>query len=137
MCAAVMREGLSRSTTRRLRQTFNAAMSWAEAQGYVRVSPARGITEPRGAGSDERREMRPVMASSLAEMVAAQREVAGEYADLTTFAWETGLRSGEMRALRLMDVIEVPVPAMLVSRSAPDGASVRSTTKSGKARRGR
>lgn len=45
----------------------------------------------------------------------------------------TGLRWGEICALRVRDVQLVPRPSFRVSRSASDGAEVR-TTKSGRAR---
>ncbi|WP_402374007.1 tyrosine-type recombinase/integrase [Isoptericola rhizosphaerae] len=136
MYASLMQDGMSRATCRRMRQSFNSALSWAERQGYVRASPARGVTEPRGTGADDRREIRPVREDDLRQMEARQRSIAGQYADLTIFAWETGLRSGEVRALRVRDVLDVPIPALWVTRSAPDGASeIRTTTKGGRGRR--
>jgi len=46
----------------------------------------------------------------------------------------TGLRWGEIAALRVRDVQTVPFPAFRVSRSRPDGQKVRPVTKGGNPR---
>jgi integrase len=48
-------------------------------------------------------------------------------------AW-TGLRWSELRAIRVRDFAEVPMPLLVVQRAEPEGTSVKST-KSGKGRR--
>jgi integrase len=61
-------------------------------------------------------------------------DVAPEQSDVVLVLGLTGLRWGELVALRVRDVQMVPYPAIRVSRSAPDGQPVRTTTKGGKAR---
>ncbi len=68
-----------------------------------------------------------------------QRAYAGRYADITLVLALTGLRLGELRGLRVRDVVSVPYPAIVVQRSVPQsgrtGAPIeRSTTKSGRSR---
>ena len=44
------------------------------------------------------------------------------------------MRWSELRAIRVRDFIEVPLPVLVVQRAAPEGVQVK-TTKSGKSRR--
>ena len=46
----------------------------------------------------------------------------------------TGLRWSELRAIRVQDFIEVPLPVLVVQRAAPEGVRVK-VTKSGRSRR--
>jgi hypothetical protein len=48
-------------------------------------------------------------------------------------AW-TGLRWSELRAIRVRDFVEVPMPVLVVQRAAPEGIRVK-VTKSGRSRR--
>lgn len=48
-------------------------------------------------------------------------------ADIMLLLGWTGLRWGEMRVLRVGDVMQVPTPGLLVSRSNPEGVGVKST----------
>jgi integrase len=55
-------------------------------------------------------------------------------ADITLLAGWTGLRWGELRALRVGDLQEIPSPAFWVARSQTEGGKVK-TTKGRSARR--
>jgi integrase len=55
-------------------------------------------------------------------------------ADLVLLASWTGLRWSELRALRVRDFVEVPMPMLIVQRAEPEGLAAR-VTKSGKTRR--
>lgn len=48
-------------------------------------------------------------------------------------AW-TGLRWSELRAIRVRDLVEVPMPVLVVQRAEPEGVRVKGT-KSGRSRR--
>jgi hypothetical protein len=48
-------------------------------------------------------------------------------------AW-TGLRWSELRAVRVRDLVEVPLPVLVVQRAEPEGVQVKGT-KSGRSRR--
>src|SRR3954451_17121115 len=48
-------------------------------------------------------------------------------------AW-TGLRWSELRAIRVRDFVQVPMPVLVVQRTEPEGVRVKST-KSGRSRR--
>lgn len=75
----------------------------------------------------------------LLEVVDRQREIAGRYAEITLVLALTGVRFGELRGLRVRDVVSVPYPGIVVKRSIPQsgltGAVIeRATTKSGRSR---
>ena len=55
-------------------------------------------------------------------------------ADILLVLGLTGIRWGELSALRVRDVQQLPYPAFRISRSKPDGQPVRTTTKGGGAR---
>jgi hypothetical protein len=63
--------------------------------------------------------MRPFSIPELLEVVEEQRNYAPRGADLTLVLGLTGLRFGELRGLRVRDVLDVPYPALRVSRSVP------------------
>lgn len=48
-------------------------------------------------------------------------------------AW-TGLRWSELRAIRVRDFIEIPIPVLVVQQAEPEGVKTK-TTKSGRSRR--
>ena len=55
-------------------------------------------------------------------------------ADLVLIDGWTGLRWSELRAIRVRDFIELPLPMLVVERAEPEGVKVK-TTKSDKTRR--
>ncbi len=80
--------------------------------------------------------MRPFSVQELLDVVDDQRRFAPRYADVTQVLGLTGLRFGELRGLRVADALEVPYPALRVSRSVPASGGggkpiVRERTKSG------
>jgi integrase len=84
-------------------------------------------------------EVHPFPLEVLLEVVGTQRTHGGRYADITLVLALTGLRLGELRGLRVKDVVSVPYPALAVHRSVPQSARTsapieRATTKSGRSR---
>lgn len=84
-------------------------------------------------------EVDPFALDVLLDVVSTQREFAGRYADITLVLGLTGLRFGELRGLRVRDLVDVPYPGLVVKRSVPQsgrtGAVIeRATTKSGRSR---
>lgn len=83
--------------------------------------------------------MQPFTVSLLYDVVEHQRRYAGKYADLTLVLALTGLRFGELRGLRVCDVVDVPYPSLRVTRSLPQSALTgkvieRTTTKTRRSR---
>ena len=64
--------------------------------------------------------------------VAAIRDQ--QLADVVLVAGWTGLRWSELRAVRVRDFVEVPMPTLVVQPAAPEGVQVK-TTKCGRSRR--
>jgi integrase len=83
--------------------------------------------------------MRPFAVAELLDVVEEQRRFSHRDADLTLVLGLTGLRFGELRGLRVADLLDVPYAAFRVSRSVPASGGggkpiVRERTKTGKAR---
>ena len=62
------------------------------------------------------------------------RERDPRLADILLLAGWTGLRWSELRARRVRDFVEVPMPLLVVQRAEPEGVTTK-VTKSGKSRR--
>lgn len=79
-------------------------------------------------------EMHPFTEEQLEELWAEANALNRRLADILRVAGWTGLRWSELRAIRVRDFVEVPLPLLIVQRAAPEGVDVK-VTKSGKGRR--
>jgi len=132
--ASMLRE-LARSSVVRFRTVYGSFYSWANRERMVRTNPALGAAVPRGSASKSKNEIFPLTVADLRVVHAALVERGGVASgDVGLVLGLTGLRWGELAALRLRDVQRVPIPAFRVSRSKSDGAPLRATTKGGKSR---
>lgn len=127
-------------TAARIRTTLRGLFRYAVRTRRLAKSPAEEVPLPR---PDSRTgkviEIHPFTVGELQAVVTAQRKHAKRYADITLVLALTGLRLGELRGLRVRDVVAVPYPAVIVKRSVPQsgrtGAIIeRATTKSGRSR---
>lgn len=127
-------------TAARVRTTLRGLFRYAVRTRRLQVSPAELVPLPH---PDSRTgkvvEVDPFPFPILLEVVDGQREIAGRYADITLVLALTGVRFGELRGLRVRDVVSVPYPGIVVKRSIPQsgltGAVIeRATTKSGRSR---
>lgn len=127
-------------TAARVRTTLRGLFRYAVRTRRLQVSPAELVPLPH---PDSRTgkvvEVDPFPFSVLLEVVDEQRKVAGRYAEITLVLALTGVRFGELRGLRVRDVVSVPYPGIVVKRSIPQsgltGAVIeRATTKSGRSR---
>lgn len=134
--ADLLRKGLARGTVARMRITLSALGTWSVNRGLIAKNPVRESVVPRGAQLAEPHEIYPFTIEELrgvhADVAALIEDKAA--ADMILVLGLTGLRWGEIAALRVRDVQTVPFPALRVSRSRPDGQQVRSVTKGGKPR---
>ncbi len=138
--AATLSEGRNPHTVARVLASLSALMAYLVEDGRIRTNPVAGR---RTAGPDtpaaERHEMQPFSVTELLDVVADQRRLSPTYTDVTLVLGLTGLRFGELRGLRIADVLDVPYPALRVTRSVPASGGggkpiVRNRTKTGKAR---
>lgn len=132
----MVRAGLARSSVSRFRNTVSSFFGWAVRERIIARNPAIDSRVPRGMGTEHRAEVYPF---ALAELHAVHADISGKIndrdaADIVLVLGLTGLRWGELSALRVRDVQMVPYPALRVSRSRPDGHAVRTVTKGGSAR---
>lgn len=127
-------------TAARVRTTLRGLFRYAVRTRRLQVSPAELVPLPH---PDSRTgkvvEVDPFPFPVLLEVVDEQREIAGRYAEITLVLALTGVRFGELRGLRVRDVVSVPYPGIVVKRSIPQsgltGAVIeRATTKSGRSR---
>jgi len=125
----------ARSTVSRFRNIVSAFFGWAVDQKMIGTNPARMSHVQKGTGQDTKREIWPF---TLAELRKAHTDLqtltSKSNADILLVLGLTGIRWGELSALRVRDVQQLPYPALRVSRSKPDGQPVRTVTKGGSAR---
>lgn len=125
---------LARSTVSRFRNTLSSMFGWAVRERLISKNVAEESRVPKGNGQDDTDEVFPFAMPEFREVHKDLMLTSPAQADIALVLALTGLRWGELVALRVRDVSQVPRPALLVSRSAPDGQPVRTTTKGGKAR---
>jgi integrase len=126
------RDGLAEASVRRYRASLSSFFAWAVRERLVMHNPVTPTRVPRSA--EARTEMFPFGEAELEEVYERARLRDGRLADvLLVDAW-TGLRWSELRALRVREFVEVPMPLLLVQRAEPEGVATKGT-KSGKSRR--
>lgn len=130
--AALIQGGLASRTVGRIRDSAAAVFNWAVRQGAIDVSPVLDSKVP--ATKRETEDVRPFTALQLERTLEAQRLLTPHYAAVTEFSALTGLRWGELVALRVGDLVQSYVPTLTVRKSASDGYEEKGT-KSAKVRR--
>ncbi|MBB2974485.1 integrase [Microbacterium endophyticum] len=132
---ATLLRSLSRDTVVRYRQVYSAFFSWAVASKLVNKNVVIDSQIPKGTSTKAKREIFPF---NVAELRAVHTEMLSysnkTNADIVLVLGLSGLRWGELAALRVRDVQQLPYPALRVSRSQSDGQEVRNVTKGGKTR---
>lgn len=125
----------ARGTVLRLRDTLSALYEWAVAENVVPANVIRASRVPRGTAERATREIFPYNLAELRAVHAAMAERTSQTnADILLVLGLTGLRWGELSALRVRDVQELPYAALRPSRSKSDGAPLRIVTKGGQPR---
>ena len=128
----LVRRGLAESSVKRFRDSLSAFFAWAVRERMIAANPVTPTRVPKA--SAPRTEMYPF---SEAELERVHLRAAGRnrrLADLVLIDGWTGLRWSELRAMRVRNFIEVPLPMLVVERAEPEGVRVK-TTKSDKSRR--
>jgi len=130
----IMRAGLSPATATRVRALLSSFFRWAVQQRIVATNPVTAVPVPKGTGSEEAAEVFPFDVPTLRAVVKELELRSPRQGQLALVMGLTGVRWGELVALRVRDLIEVPRSTLRVSRSAPDGHEPRNRTKGGRAR---
>ena len=129
---ALSSSGLAEASVRRFRASLSSFFAWAVRERLILANPVIGTRVPRS--SAPRTEMYPYSEVELEAVYAKAREQDGRLADVLLVAAWTGLRWSELRAVRVRDFVELPLPVLIVQRAEPEGVRVKGT-KSGRSRR--
>ena len=128
----LVRGGLAEASVRRFRDSLSAFFAWAVRERMILVNPVTGTKVPRS--SEPRAEMYPFGEADLERVYENGRKRSVRLAEILLIAAWTGLRWSELRALRVRDFVEVPLPILVVQVAEPEGVAVK-VTKSRKSRR--
>ena len=109
-----------------------AFFAWAVRERMIVSNPVAPTRVPKSPGT--RTEMYPFREVELEEVYGDAVERDQRLADLLLIDAWTGLRWSELRAIRVRDFVQVPMPVLIVQRAAPEGVRVK-VTKSGRSRR--
>ena len=126
------RHGYAEASIRRTRNSLSSFFAWAVRERLITLNPVTVTRVPRSHAP--RTEMYPFGEDDLELLWERAAEKNRRLADLVLLAAWTGLRWSELRAIRVRDFIEVPMPMLIVQRAEPEGVAVK-LTKSGKTRR--
>jgi integrase len=126
------RQGLAESSVRRFRASLSAFFAWAVRERIIATNPVTATRVPKVGSLPV--EMDPFNVEQLEEFWAAAKAHNERLADILLVAGWTGLRWSELRAVRVRDFVEVPMPLLVVERAAPEAVDVK-VTKSGRRRR--
>jgi integrase len=120
----------SDGSIRRYRASISSFFAWCVAEHRRADNPVTAARLPTRL--DLPAEMRPFTEDELVEVVDRVRLRSPVLADVTLIAGWTGLRWGELRALRVGDVQALPSPAFWVARSQTEGGTVGAAGTAGR-----
>ena len=129
---ALSRTGLSEASVRRFRDSLSSFFAWAVRERMIPTNPVTPTRVPRA--STPRTEMYPFSEEELEELYGQAVQRDQRLADILLVGAWTGLRWSELRAVRVRDFVEVPLPVLVVQRAEPEGVQVKGT-KSDRSRR--
>lgn len=121
---AELKTGKAPSTVARSRTTISALFTYAEGQGLLhQPHPVRAMRKIPELGTVAVRAVRPneiPTPEQVDAVLADLRERRSDIADVFEFMSLTGVRWGELRAIRVRWLSEVPLPELNVDRSHSD-----------------
>lgn len=117
--AAKMREGLAVSTRRKIHGTLKRALKQAVAWGELASNPADAVDPPKaGAQDQEDGAVKALTDAEARRLFAAAEEAGDRFRNLYVVAVRTGLRQGELLALRWQDLsLDSDPPSLSLKRS--------------------
>jgi integrase len=119
------RDGLAEASVRRYRDSLSSFFAWAVRERLIAANPVTPARVPRS--PDPKTEMFPFRETELEQVYRRASGRNQRLADiLLVDAW-TGLRWSELRAIRIRDFIEVPMPILVVQQAQPEGVRVKGT----------
>lgn len=118
-------KGLAEASIARFRASLSAFFGWCVRERLIVVNPVTPTKVPRQTRPPV--EMYPFTEAELEEVMAAVAAYDETLARLVMVAAWTGLRWSELRAMRVRDFVEVPMPLLVVERAAPERVEVKQT----------
>ncbi|HEX8508155.1 MAG TPA: tyrosine-type recombinase/integrase [Propionibacteriaceae bacterium] len=129
---SLSRAGLAEASVRRFRASLSSFFAWAVKERMIATNPVTSTRVPRL--SAPRVEMFPFSEAGLESVHRRASARDQRLADILLIDGWTGLRWSELRAARVRDFVEVPLPMLVVQHAEPEGVE-RKGTKSNKTRR--
>nr|WP_290126906.1 tyrosine-type recombinase/integrase [Cutibacterium avidum] len=129
---ALLSRGLGHTSVVRYRASLSVFFAWWVREKLIATNPVTAVRVPKSSVPPV--ELHPFTEDELEAVHDAWALRDPRLADVMLVLGWTGLRWAEARELRVGDFVEVPSPALLVRRSAPEGVGVKAT-KSGRSRR--
>lgn len=126
------KHGYSDGSIKRFRASLSTFFTWAVRDGRISIHPVAKADELAAIKPPD--EMKPFTEAELHEVAAAIAGVNERLSKIVLVLGWTGLRWGEMRAMKVRDVQWGKTPALLVRASHSEHADEK-VTKSGKDRR--
>ncbi|MFC8798004.1 tyrosine-type recombinase/integrase [Promicromonospora sp. NPDC057138] len=117
--------GLKESSVVRYRASLSVFFSWCVREKLIATNPVTGVKVPKG--SDEIDEMDPFTENGLEAAYLTWKMKDERLADILLVKGWTGLRWGELRAMQVANLMEVPTPGLMVRRNQPEGVPVKAT----------
>ncbi|WP_369370753.1 tyrosine-type recombinase/integrase [Promicromonospora sp. Populi] len=121
----LLADGLVESSVVRYRASLSAFFAWCVREKLIAVNPVTAVKVPKG--SNEVDEMDPFTEAQLETAYLAWSAKDKRLADIMLVKGWTGLRWGELRAMQVANVMEVPTPGLMVRRNQPEGVPVKAT----------
>lgn len=121
-------QGLAYGTVARHRASLAAFFSWLVEDNRITTNPAQGARQPSKV--DEQAEMNPFTETELSKLVTNLAETDQRTADIVQVMGWTGLRWGELRALKVSDIhvdTNSTPTRIRVQRSQSEGREVKGT----------
>src|SRR4029453_6260597 len=119
------RRGLAEASVRRFRDSLSSFFAWAVRERIIPTNPVTPTRVPKA--STPRTEMYPFSEEELEELSGRAVQRDQRLAEILLAGAWTGLRWSELRALRVRDFIDVPLPVLVVQRAEPQGVQVKGT----------
>ncbi|MDU1589820.1 MAG: recombinase XerD, partial [Cutibacterium avidum] len=129
---SLLSRGLGHTSVVRYRASLSVFFAWCVREKLIATNPVTAVRVPKSSAPPV--ELHPFTEDELEAVYDAWALRDPRLADVMLVLGWTGLRWAEARELRVGDFVEVPSPALLVRRSAPEGVGVKAT-KSGRSRR--
>lgn len=126
------RQGLAESSVRRFRASLSSFFAWAVRERIIGSNPVTGTRVPKVGVPPV--EMHPFSEDDLEALWDVAKSSNERLANILLVAGWTGLRWSELRAIRVRDFVQIPMPLLVVQRAAPEGIDVKDT-KGGRTRR--